>query len=53
MPPLAGEANNLKSQFQQEGMCLETQMNLYNMWTTIEKSDVKFFFQLISSLFTY
>ena len=43
-PPLAGEANNLKSQSQQEGMCLEAQVNLYNMWTPIGKSDVKFFF---------
>ena len=51
--PLAGEANNLKSQSKQEGMCLEAQVNLYNMWTPIGKSDVKFFFQLISSLFTY
>ena len=42
--PLAGEANNLKSQSQQEGMCLEAQVNLYNMWTPIGKSDVKFFF---------
>ena len=51
--PLAGEANNLKSQSQQEGMCLEAQVNLYNMWTHIGKSDVKKFFQLISCLFTY
>ena len=42
--PLAGEANNLKSQSQQEGMWLEAQVNLYNMWTPIGKSDVKFFF---------
>ena len=51
--PLAGEANNLKSLFQQKGTCLEAQVNLYNMWTPIGKSDVKFFFKLISSLFTY
>ena len=51
--PLAGEANNLKSQSQQEGMWLEAQVNLYNMWTPIGKSDVKKFFQLISCLFTY
>ena len=51
--PLAGKANNLKSQSQQEGMCLEAQVNLYNMWTPIGKSDVKKFFQLISCLFTY
>ena len=43
MPPLAGEVNNLKSQSQQEGMCLEAQVNLYNMWTPIGKSDVNFF----------
>ena len=42
--PLAGEANNLKSQSQQEGMCLEAQVNLYNKWTPIRKSDVNFFF---------
>ena len=42
--PLAGEANNLKSQSQQEGMWLEAQVNLYNMWTPIGKSDVNFFF---------
>ena len=47
------EANNLKSQSQQEGMWLEAQVNLYNMWTPIGKSDVKMFFQLISCLFTY
>ena len=41
--PLAVEANNLKSQSQQEGMWLEAQVNLYNMWTPIGKSDVKFF----------
>ena len=29
--PLAGEANNLKSQSQQEEMWLEAQVNLYNM----------------------
>ena len=31
LAPLAGEANNLKSQSQQEGMWLEAQVNLYNM----------------------
>ena len=34
-------------------MWLEAQVNLYNMWTPIGKSDVKMFFQLISCLFTY
>ena len=53
LSPLAVEANNLKSQSQQEGMWLEAQVNLYNMWTPIGKSGVKFFFQLISCLFTY
>ena len=52
-PPLAGEANNLKSQSQQEGMWLEAQVNLYNMWTPIGKSVVKAFFEFISSLFTF
>ena len=42
--PLAGEANNLKSQSQQEGMWLEAQVTLYIMWTPIGKSDVNFFF---------
>ena len=44
--PLAGEANNLKSQSQQEGMCLEAQVNLYNMWTPIGKSDVKIYIKV-------
>ena len=45
--PLAGKANNLKSQSPQEGMWLQAQVNLYNMWTPIGKSVVKMFLRAL------